>query len=142
MKQTLALVIAFCITFGPFAGITPRANAESPVSGSAAAVQDSPDYQNDQDYPDDQDGVSFSGEQLENLLAPIALYPDPLLAQVLLAATFPCFSLLDPLAQKPCEFRPIRSIEIGAAACFYLWLIKFNWTINEAIAVQPFEERL
>jgi len=31
----------------------------------------------------------FSPEQLDNLLAPIALYPDPLLAQVLVAATFP-----------------------------------------------------
>lgn len=31
----------------------------------------------------------FSAEQLENLVAPVALYPDPLLAQVLLAATFP-----------------------------------------------------
>jgi hypothetical protein len=30
----------------------------------------------------------FSPEQLDNLLASIALYPDPLLAQVLLAATF------------------------------------------------------
>jgi hypothetical protein len=30
----------------------------------------------------------FSPEQLDNLLAPIALYPDPLLAQVLPAATF------------------------------------------------------
>jgi hypothetical protein len=33
--------------------------------------------------------VQFTREQLENLVAPIALYPDPLLAQVLLAATFP-----------------------------------------------------
>ena len=31
----------------------------------------------------------FSPEQLDNLLAPIALYPDPLLAQILPAATFP-----------------------------------------------------
>lgn len=31
----------------------------------------------------------FSDDQLDNLLAPIALYPDPLLAQVLVAATFP-----------------------------------------------------
>ena len=30
----------------------------------------------------------LSSEQLDNLLAPIALYPDPLLAQLLLAATF------------------------------------------------------
>jgi len=38
---------------------------------------------------DDSSGGFFSPEQLDNLLAPIALYPDPLLAQVLLAATFP-----------------------------------------------------
>jgi len=31
----------------------------------------------------------FSPDQLDNLLAPIALYPDPLLAQILPAATFP-----------------------------------------------------
>jgi Protein of unknown function (DUF3300) len=30
----------------------------------------------------------YTADQLDNLLAPIALYPDPLLAQVLLAATF------------------------------------------------------
>jgi uncharacterized membrane protein YgcG len=38
---------------------------------------------------DDSSIQPFSPEQLDNLLAPIALYPDPLLAQVLLAATFP-----------------------------------------------------
>ncbi len=31
----------------------------------------------------------WTQEELENLLAPIALYPDPVLAQVLIAATFP-----------------------------------------------------
>src|SRR5450755_578158 len=31
----------------------------------------------------------FSPDQIDNLTAPIALYPDPLLAQVLVAATFP-----------------------------------------------------
>lgn len=31
----------------------------------------------------------WSREELENLLAPIALYPDPILAQVLIAATYP-----------------------------------------------------
>lgn len=38
---------------------------------------------------DDSSGQLFSPDQLDNLLAPIALYPDPLLAQVLPAATFP-----------------------------------------------------
>jgi hypothetical protein len=38
---------------------------------------------------DDSQGTSFSSDQLDNLLASIALYPDPLLAQVLTASTFP-----------------------------------------------------
>ena len=32
---------------------------------------------------------AFSPDQLDNLLAPVALYPDPLLAQLLVAATYP-----------------------------------------------------
>jgi hypothetical protein len=32
---------------------------------------------------------NYSPEQLDNLLSPVALYPDPLLAQLLIAATFP-----------------------------------------------------
>jgi hypothetical protein len=39
-----------------------------------------------QDVPQ---GELFSADELDNLLAPVALYPDPLLAQVLVAATFP-----------------------------------------------------
>jgi hypothetical protein len=39
-----------------------------------------------QDTPSD---TLFSPDQLDNLLAPVALYPDPLLAQILVAATFP-----------------------------------------------------
>ena len=33
-------------------------------------------------------GSALSAEQMDNLLAPIALYPDPLLAQVFPASTF------------------------------------------------------
>src|SRR6188768_767461 len=32
---------------------------------------------------------SFSQQELDQLLAPIALYPDPLVAQVLMASTYP-----------------------------------------------------
>ena len=39
------------------------------------------------DYPDYQD--RYSADQLDNLVGAIALYPDALLAQVLVAATFP-----------------------------------------------------
>jgi hypothetical protein len=37
----------------------------------------------------DEPPTELSPEQLDDLLAPIALYPDPLLAQVLVASTFP-----------------------------------------------------
>ena len=33
--------------------------------------------------------AAFTAEQLEQVAAPIALYPDPLLAQVLMASTYP-----------------------------------------------------
>ena len=36
-----------------------------------------------------QDAANLSPEQLDSLVAPIALYPDPLLAQVLAASTYP-----------------------------------------------------
>jgi hypothetical protein len=36
-----------------------------------------------------QDAKAFSNEQLEQLVAPIALYPDALLSQVLMASTYP-----------------------------------------------------
>lgn len=37
----------------------------------------------------EQDGVEFSQAELDQMLAPIALYPDALLSQVLIAATYP-----------------------------------------------------
>lgn len=36
-----------------------------------------------------QDQAAFSQQQLDQLLAPIALYPDPLLSQMLMASTYP-----------------------------------------------------
>ncbi|HEX7285767.1 MAG TPA: DUF3300 domain-containing protein [Candidatus Angelobacter sp.] len=63
MKRTLAILLIISLS-----SIVP-AHAIAP-----------PQYEAD---------LYFSAEQLENLVAPVALYPDPLLAQVLLAATFP-----------------------------------------------------
>lgn len=46
-----------------------------------------------QDYPGQpqtvSDGSPYTPAQLDQMLAPIALYPDPLLAQILMAATYP-----------------------------------------------------
>ena len=76
MKRFLAFLLIFAITFAvPSAGVLPLANALS--------LQDE-----GQGYDQGYD-TYFSSDQLENLVAPVALYPDPLLAQVLLAATFP-----------------------------------------------------
>ena len=33
--------------------------------------------------------ATFTAEQLDQLVAPIALHPDPLLAQILMASTYP-----------------------------------------------------
>ncbi len=38
---------------------------------------------------DDEQAVKIPAEQLDALVAPIALYPDPLLAQTLAASTYP-----------------------------------------------------
>ncbi|MFI5042892.1 MAG: DUF3300 domain-containing protein [Acidimicrobiales bacterium] len=71
MRKALAVSLALCLSSAPLVNAAPRSTAES-----APLVQD----EGESGY--------FSPEQLDNLLAPIALYPDPLLAQVLLAATF------------------------------------------------------
>ncbi len=53
--------------------------------GAVEASAQSPNVQT-QGAPN---GAVFSTDQLDQMLAPIALYPDPLLAQVLMAATYP-----------------------------------------------------
>ena len=40
-------------------------------------------------FPQQQDAASIPADQLDSLVAPIALYPDPLLSQVLVASTYP-----------------------------------------------------
>ena len=45
--------------------------------------------QSPQPKPTAQASASIPAEQLDSLVAPIALYPDPLLAQVLAASTYP-----------------------------------------------------
>jgi len=70
ISKILTLSLALCLT------------GSALVSTSAA--QDASTNDNAGQDP----SASFSADDLDNLLAPIALYPDPLLAQVLVAATF------------------------------------------------------
>jgi hypothetical protein len=74
-----------------FANLPALQAAPAPAN---LVAQDQPPYQS-QDQPQYQQQdqgpayENFSPEQLDNLLSPIALYPDPLLAQLFVAATFP-----------------------------------------------------
>ncbi len=55
------------------------------AGGTAWAQSDYPEYA---DTMEQSGYVSYTADELDALLAPIALYPDPLLAQILPAATF------------------------------------------------------
>ncbi|MGB9463556.1 MAG: DUF3300 domain-containing protein [Candidatus Acidiferrum sp.] len=87
MFRALAVLLTFC-----FAGIpTLRATPAPARAFFQDQQQDQPPQSQDQVPYQDQAAPyeNFSPEQLDNLLSPIALYPDPLLAQVFVAATFP-----------------------------------------------------
>ena len=70
MRQTLGASLTLCLTC-----VVALEGAIAPATFATAQAQDPT--------------ATASAAQLERLLAPIALYSDPLLAQVLLAATFP-----------------------------------------------------
>ncbi len=67
------------------APVQPQAASPAPEVSGVTQPQSQP-----QDEPQlSPDYEPYAPEQLDNLLAPVALYSDPLLAQVLVAATFP-----------------------------------------------------
>jgi hypothetical protein len=69
-----------------------RAGCVFLIAGALALAQQPPPYPEAPPPPSGQPAPSAAPlppEQLENLVAPIALYPDPLLSQVLVAATYP-----------------------------------------------------
>lgn len=78
-KQSLSLGLSVLLVFtiGPGAttGIADQGTGTPPTGGTASS------------YPGQ--GVAATAEELQSLVAPIALYPDALVAQILTAATFP-----------------------------------------------------
>ncbi|MBZ5702581.1 MAG: DUF3300 domain-containing protein [Acidobacteriia bacterium] len=71
MRRALAVLLTLCLAnLSLLEAAAARAAAKSAAQGEEYYYE------------------PFSPEQLDNLLAPIALYPDPLLSQVLVAATF------------------------------------------------------
>ncbi len=90
----------------------------------------------------------FSAEELEDLLAPIALYPDPLLAQVLPAATF--IEQIDEAARYVKQYGKTARIDdqpwdVSVKAVAYypgvLFMMdqKYDWTVSlgQAFVNQP-----
>jgi Protein of unknown function (DUF3300) len=73
-KSILAGVLSLGLLLGPFSYGTVEGYARLPQPRDAPAGQSAPLIPND---------------QLDSLVAPIALYPDPLLSQVLVASTYP-----------------------------------------------------
>jgi hypothetical protein len=69
-------IITFCLLSCLIANV---------MLAAQAASRRNPSYNSTAATPDDS---TLSADQLDNLLAPIALYPDPLLAQALPASTF------------------------------------------------------
>src|SRR5262245_34350443 len=78
------LPIALAIMLG--SPTLPRAQHGPPPQ--QAPAQQPPAHQAAQ-QPGDEDVQPFKPEELEAIVAPIALYPDPLVAQVLMASTYP-----------------------------------------------------
>src|SRR4030088_1145534 len=72
MKQAMTAILSFLLVFtaGPFDAV---AQQPAPAGSGENSGQ----------------GAPLSADQLEQLVAPIALYPDALVAQILGAATFP-----------------------------------------------------
>jgi len=76
--RSLPIALALMLAAPPL----PRAQqAPAPPPPAAQPAQAQP--------PGDDDVQPFKPEELEAIVAPIALYPDPLVAQVMMAATYP-----------------------------------------------------
>ncbi|MFD0988270.1 DUF3300 domain-containing protein [Methyloligella solikamskensis] len=66
----------------------PASSADDAATQVQAGTQNEP-AQSSQSSDDQQSSQLLDAAQLDQLVAPIALYPDPLLAQVLIASTYP-----------------------------------------------------
>lgn len=80
-QHLLFCTVAICSAFG--LGISASAIAQQPASVPAAQAPPPPGP------PSAPPSAPLSPQQLQQLVAPIALYPDSLVAQVLAAATYP-----------------------------------------------------
>ena len=86
MLRALAVLLAFGFFHLPVSQSAPAPATLFPQDPPPDQSQDQPQYESQDPGPAYE---NFSPDQLDNLLSLIALYPDPLLAQLFVAATFP-----------------------------------------------------
>jgi hypothetical protein len=99
MRRSAAVLFAFSVTSLLALAVAPapaysqdQNQDQPPPSQDQSQDQGQPPGNQDQGNQDQSQNAAyqpFSADQLDNLLSTIALYPDPLLAQTLVAATFP-----------------------------------------------------
>jgi hypothetical protein len=105
---TLAVIL-----LGSLAAAQDPPPASPPLSDQTAAPSPSP--------PPEQTAAPFKPEQLDQLIAPIALYPDPLLGQILMAATYPLEIVeADRWLQQPAN-AALKGDQLAAALAQQLW---------------------
>jgi hypothetical protein len=87
-QQSLGCLLSLALVFGTLPGMSwaqdapaPAQDAQAPAPGSAQDAQGQ--------VPAQAPYTQQTPEQLQQLVAPIALYPDSLVAQILAASTFP-----------------------------------------------------
>jgi len=97
MRKPLLYVVAAVLGLGGVAGYfmardpatpVPPATTAAPAAAPVAAAAPAPAPAPAAEAPAPKQAV-FNQEQLDQMMAPIALYPDSLLAQVLMASTYP-----------------------------------------------------
>jgi Protein of unknown function (DUF3300) len=82
LRKTLAYLLSFVLVFATLSGGGAWSqNAQPEVPSNATTSPDQNSYTGQ--------GVPLTTQALDSLVSPIALYPDPLVAQILTAATFP-----------------------------------------------------
>ena len=83
--------LAFCVVLGALAALSACGSKEPPPTPAAPAPADAtpPAAQPAAPVTAGQVTQTWSPEALEELLAPVALYPDPVLSQLLIASTNP-----------------------------------------------------
>jgi len=132
MKKFRFTLLAAFLALGLVAGHTARADDYLPEPYDMAG----------------QPGELFTAEELDDLLAPIALYPDPLLAQVLPAATF--IDQIDEAARYVAQYGQAARVDdqnwdvsVRAVAHYpdilFMMDQKYDWTVSvgQAYVNQP-----